>query len=173
MNVRNQLTAVALVLSSFLVFWISGCVTDRKAIVTGPGPSCEDALNTGLDAYSDQEVAEFLDRALADEKMDACWIPIMRSCLDENREIPHRHLAQAIKTFNQRRYQVLFHQAVYRYLADIEKGHAPYRPEDKALLTEYLSYLIHHAPSAHDQKLARGQMLCQRLDPGLYRKLFQ
>ena len=111
----------------------------------GTGPTCEEALSTGLQGFSDNELAMFLDNSLAEDRKSECWIPIMETSLNENREIPHRHLAEAVKTFNKRRYEALFHKAVYRYLSDVAKGKAAYRPEDRLLLENYCSFLINSA----------------------------
>lgn len=152
---------------------VSGCGTSKKAVVVGPDPTCQEALSTGLNSFSEHELARLLDQGLADDQKDSCWIPLMKICLNENRDVPHRHLAEAVKTFNKRRYEALFHRAVYRYLANLAKGKAPYRPEDRLLLENYCSFLINHAESQHDPNLGQVQVLCHRLDPGLYRKFFQ
>jgi hypothetical protein len=60
-----------------------------------------------------------------------------------------------------------------RYLADIAKGKAPYRPEDRLLLENYCSVLINSAHSTRDKNLGQAQVLCRKLDAGLYRKFFQ
>lgn len=173
MTIRKQTISGLLIILLLLMIGGSGCIWGQKAVVVGAGPTCEEALSTGLHGFSDYEVAEFLDSSLAEGRKSECWIPIMETCLNENREIPHRHLAEAVKIFNKRRYEVLFHKAVYRYFADVAKGKAVYRPEDRLLLENYCSFLINSARSAHDKNLGQAQVLCRKLDQGLYSKFFQ
>jgi len=164
------------VLTLLLVFTVlggSGCSTSKKAVVVGPGPTCQEALSTGINSFSEHELAGLLDRGLADDQKESCWIPLMKACLNENRDVPHRHLAEAVKTFNKRRYEALFHKAVYRYLSDIAKGNADYRPEDRLLLEDYCRFVINNAGSAHDKNLGQAQMICHKLDPELYRQFFE
>jgi len=156
-----------------LALFTGGCMSTRNAVVVGSGPTCEEALSTGLDRYSDHEVAKFLDTGLAEGRISECWMPVMEICLQENREVPHRHLAEAVKVYNQQRYEVLFHKAVYRYLAHVAKGKAPYRPEDRLLLESYCSVIINSAETVRDRNLGQAQALCRKLDQGLYRKFFQ
>ena len=162
-----------LTLCLLFVLVSAGCMFNRNAVVVGTGPTCEEALTSGLQGFSDDELARFLDNSLAEGRKSECWIPFMETCLKENREIPHQHLAEAVKTFNKRRTETLFHQATYRYLADIAKGKAPYRPEDRLLLENYCSVLINSAHSTHDKNLGQAQVLCRKLDAGLYRKFFE
>jgi hypothetical protein len=150
-----------------------GCMSNHKAVVVAPEPTCEEALATGVEGFSDHEVARFLDSALSEDRTSGCWSPLMEACLNQNREIPHRHLAEAVKVFNKRRYEKLFHKAVYRYLADIAKGEAPYRPEDRLLLESYCSLLINSAHTAQDRNLGQAQVLCRQLDAGLYSRFFE
>ena len=173
MSIRKQTIRGLLIILSLLMIGVSGCVWDQKAVVVGAAPTCEEALSTGLQGFSDDELALFLDNSLAEDRKSECWIPIMETCLNENREIPHRHLAEAVKTFNKRRYEALFHKAVYRYLSDVTRGKATYSPEDRLLLENYCSFLINSAGSAHDKNLGQAQVLCRKLDTELYRKFFQ
>jgi len=145
MTIRKQTIRGLLIVLSLLMIGVSGCVWDRKAVVVGAAPTCEEALSTGLQGFSDDELALFLDSSLAEDRKSECWIPIMETSLNEHREIPHRHLAEAVKTFNMRRYETLFHKAVYRYLADAARGKAAYTPEDRLLLEDYCSFLINSA----------------------------
>ena len=173
MTIRRQITGGLLVVSLLFMLVGTGCMFGRKAVVVGAAPTCKEALSTGLQGFSDDELAGFLDSSLAEDRKSECWIPIMEICLKENREIPHRHLAEAIKAFNKRRSEELFHKAVYRYFADVAKGKAAYRPEDRLLLESYCSLLINSARSAHDKNLAQAQVLCRKLDAGLYKKFFE
>lgn len=175
MSIHKRITngMVLTLFPVFIVLVVSGCGSTRKAVLAEPDPTCQEVLSTGLDDFSDQELAGLLDESLTDNQKDDCWIPLMRALLNENRDVPHRHLSEAVKTFNQQRYEVLFHKAVYRYLADLARGNAPYRPEDRLLLESYCRFLINQARSARDPNLGRAQVLCHRLDPELHRKFFQ
>jgi len=173
MGTGNKTTAGLLALSLLFILVSAGCTSKRNAVVVDPGPVCEEALSTGLQGFSDHEVEGFLDNALTEDGKSTCWIPVMATCLNENREIPHRHLAEAVRVFNKRRYEALFYKAVYRYLADIARGRAPYREEDRLLLEDYCRVLINNARSASDKNLGQAQMVCRKLDLGLYRKFFQ
>ena len=171
MAIRKQTIRGLLII--LLMIGVSGCIWGQKAVVVGAGPTCEEALSTGLQGFSDDELAGFLDSSLAEDRKSDCWIPIMKASLNENREIPHPHLAEAVKTFNKRRYEELFHKAVYRYLSDVTRGKAAYSPEDRLLLENYCSFLINSAGSAHDKNLGQAQVLCRKLDAGLYSRFFE
>ena len=173
MTIRKHTTSGFLIILLILMVCASSCANRQKAIVTGPAPTCEEALSTGIQEFSDDELALFLDHSLAENRKFECWIPMMETCLNEHRSIPHRHLAEAVKTFNKRRYEPLFHKAVYRYLSDMAKGKADYRPEDRLLLETYCSFLINSAGSAHDKNLGHVQVLCRKLDQNLYSRFFQ
>jgi len=165
----------------FLLFMLgnSACIWEKKMIMVNkprpanPEPTCREALSTGLHGLSDNEVARFLEKGLTDDGKDECWIEIMKICLNENREIPHKHLVEAVKTFNRKRHEDLFHKAVYRYLADVAKGKAQYRAEDRILLENYCRLLINNAKSVNDKNLGQTQVLCKKLDPDLYSKFFR
>jgi len=173
MTKHKHITGVLLVIFLLFILGTSGCTLGQKAIVVGPGPTCQDVLSTGLHGFSDYEVARLLDRGLKNDLKSECWIPIIKICLDENREIPRVHLAEAVKTFNRRRYENLFHKSVYRYLADAAKGKAQYRDEDHFLLESYCSFLINSANNINDKNLGQAQVLCRKLDPDLYSKFFR
>jgi len=173
MSAWKNKTVGLLTLSLLFMMMSAGCMFNRNAVVVGTGPTCEEALTSGLQGFSDDELARFLDNSIAEDRKSACWIPVMETCLKENREIPHQHLAEAVRTFNKQRYKDLFHRAVYRYLVDIAKGKAPYRPEDRLLLENYCSVLINSAHSTHDKNLGQAQVLCRKLDAGLYHKFFE
>ena len=173
MTVHKQKIRGLLIVLFILMIGGSGCIWGQKAVVVGAAPTCEEVLSTGLQGFSDNELTLFLDNSLAEDRKSECWIPIMEAFLNENREIPHRHLAEAVKTFNKRRYEALFHKAVYRYLSDVAKGKATYTLEDRLLLENYCSFLINSAGSAHDKNLGQAQVLCRKLDKELYRKFFQ
>ena len=145
MTIRKHTTGGLLIILLLLMVGGSSCANRQKAVVAGPAPTCEEALSMGIQSFSDDELALFLDGSPAGNRKFECWIPIMERCLNEHRAIPHRHLAEAVKTFNKRRYEALFHKAVYRYLSDIAGGKETYRPEDRLLLETYCRFLINSA----------------------------
>ncbi len=157
-----------------LSFMVTGCAT-QKAMIIAP-PVCEDALGDRYHDFTDYEIAHLLDEALIDDCRHClydCWIPLMQRALDDSREIPHRHLLQAVKTFNQQQYSKYFHTAVYRYFRDLSRGEGAYRSVDRELMRSYCAMLVNDSYSRHDQKLAQAMELCQRLDPVLYGKMFK
>ena len=130
-------------------------------------------MSEGIGGFSDNELAELLDKALEEGRVDECWMPLMREALSAKRDIPHRHLAKAVKVFNRRRHETLFHIAVYRYLADLAGGRGEYRAQDRRLLETYSSYLINNAGSSSDENLRQAMLLCRKLDRDLYAQLFE
>ena len=149
MTIRQQKTTIGLLMLWLMMVGGSGCANHPKAVVVDLAPTCEEALFTGLKGFSDDELALLMDRSLAEGSKSGCWIPLVETCLRENRKIPHHHLAEAIKIFNKRSAEALFNKAVCRYLSDIAKGNAVYRPEDRLLLESYCRFLINSAGNAH------------------------
>ncbi len=160
-----------IILMALLALVFTGCVHQQQAVVA-PRPICSDALAGSLADMTDNEIAVMLDEASADRNKE-CWIPLMEKLLAGQREIPHRHLVEAVKTFNKQRYADTFHRAVYRYLANLAQGKADYGPADRDLLEAYAGHTIRQATSAKDRNLRQAQLLCQRLDRDLYTKLFK
>ncbi len=153
---------------------MTGCAS-QNAMIIAPA-TCQEALGDRYHDFTDYEIARLLDEALDDNCRDClntCWIPLMQKSLDDSREIPHRHLLQAVKTFNQQQYSNYFHTAVYRYFRDLSRGKGSYRTIDRELLRTYCAMLVHDSYSRHDYKLAQAMELCQRLDPDLYVKMFK
>ncbi len=170
----NLVSLLGLLSIVFLSFIVTGCAT-KQALIIAPA-TCAEALGDRYHDYTDYEVARLLDAALVEECHDClsgCWIPLMQRALDDSRDIPHRHLLQAVKAFNQQQYSNYFHVAVYRYFRDLSRGKGSYRSVDRKLLRTYCAMLINDSYSRHDQKLAQAMELCQRLDPGLYGKMFK
>ncbi len=153
---------------------LTGCAT-RSALVVAP-PTCAEARGERYHELTDYEVARLLDEAAADSCQSClreCWIPLMQRCLDDGRDLPHEHLVRALKVFNQQQYQRYFHLAAYRYFYDLSRGVGEYRPVDRRLLRSYCEMLIQNSRSRRDPQLARAMELCQRLDPGLYNRMFK
>ncbi len=150
-----------------------GCAGGKKAVVVAPSPTCEEVVARGIGGYSDRELKSILDDAAENERWEACWLPVMEACLDERREIPQAHLSRAVHMFNKRRFEARFHQAVYRHLSNAARGEARYGEEDRVLLKSYCSFVIQEAETKRDERLAQAELLCRRLDPELYTRLFQ
>ncbi len=127
---------------------------------------------TGVHGISDHEIALLLDQAQGNGLTDY-WIAVMERCLNEDKNIPHEHLAKAVHVFNKRQYQDLFNKAVLRYFSNLANGEGSYRSEDQLLLETFCSYLINNAATRQDQNLKQASLLCHRLDPDLYGKLFR
>ncbi|MBC8177477.1 MAG: hypothetical protein H8E19_08735, partial [Deltaproteobacteria bacterium] len=63
MNIRKQTIRGLLIILSLLMIGVSGCVWDQKAVVVGAAPTCDEALSTGLQGFSDNELTLFLDNS--------------------------------------------------------------------------------------------------------------
>jgi len=164
---------IGLAAGVFLMSAGSGCVGTKRMAVVDTAVTCSEALRYGLQNYSDSEVEIFLDEGEANGDMDGCWIPVITHSLDENRDIPKRHLVQAVKVFNKRRYEDVFHKAMYRYFAALSKQPNTYGPVDRQVLEEYCSYLINRVASSRNENLNNAKLLCKRLDRDLYARLFK
>ena len=170
---RTNKKIIFLSIGIFLISGVFGCVGQKRMSVIKPEPTCAEALAAGIKAYSDYEIAQLLDSALENKDMDGCWIPLVKQCLDDKREIPARHLVEAVKTLNTNRHEDYFHKAVYRYFAGLAENPEKYRPEDRRFLETYLSFLINTAESNRDKHLGQAKLLCQKLDRNLYARLFE
>ena len=171
--IRAKRISILIASGIILLTGALGCFGQKRAAVVMPETTCSEALASGLQNYSDNEIAELLDESLVEKDVDGCWIPMMTYSLNENRDIPHRHLVEAVKVFNKRRYGNLFHKAMYRYFAALSENPDNYRPEDKRLLEEYLSYLINSAESSRDKHLRQAKLVSRKLDRNLYARLFE
>ena len=167
-NTACLLTAVFVLLT-----FAPGCTTKQDTVTSMPAPTCSDIGMAGIGAFSDSELVEILDGALYSNNIEGCWVSVMKSCLEERRDIPLRHLAKGVKVFNQQKYKNIFHTAVYRYLSAIAKGEGDYRKEEKKLLEVYCSYLINSSNSKDNDNLRQAMLLCKNLDPALYTRIFR
>lgn len=144
--------------------------------VTGcarPAPlTCRDALAGGISQLSDDRLLELLDHAPSVET-DGCWRSLVAACLRQNRTLPLGHLAEAVRLFNRQADVELFHLATRAYLTALASDNGRYRPQARAFLEAYIRLLIRQAHSSADDNLRTAQLLCQRLDPELYRRFFQ
>ncbi len=174
MNPKKHIGNFILALILIYLCLSTGCAQSRKAVpvIAQSACTCEEVETSGIRGFSDHEVAELLDQALADERND-CWMPVMEQCLNQSRDISQRHLAKAVHVFNKRHQEDLFHKAVLRYFTNLAKGQNSYGPQDRLLLETYCSYLINNATTRHDSNLQQASLLCHRLDQDLYGRLFQ
>ena len=156
------------------LFIVAGCST-KKSRPSPPQwtPTCADAISGSLDRLSENDIENMLDEALQKKRMEECWKPLMKLCLDQNKEIPHAHLAQAVNEFNSLNNKSYFQKAVFRYFSDIDKGIASYRDEDKELLTAYCRYVVRNAQSSQDPAVKTAELLTRRLDPDLFDLMFR
>ncbi len=171
---KNGVKLVGMVVVLLVAVLLTGCATET-AVITVP-PTCQQALGERYHDLTDYEIARLLEEA-GDEDCRSCladcWIPLMRRCLDDGRDLPHTEIVKAVKVFNQQQYRKYFDLAVYRYFYDLSRGVGTYRPVDRKLLHSYCAMLIHNSKSRGDRRLAQAMELCQRLDPQLYDKMFR
>ena len=170
--IRTQKKLMTGILMLMVAVGVSGCFGAKRVVVMHQ-PTCSQALIVGLHHYSDEEISTLLDKAVAENDTQGCFIPLITHSLNENRHIDRRHLTEAVKIFNQRRYNTLFHKAMYRYFAELAKYPESYRPQDRTLLETYLSHLINTAENSADEQLAQAKLLCRTLDSHLYARLFE
>jgi len=136
-------------------------------------PTCDDALSGKLSRISNDDLGDILDDAAKDRQKENCFIPLVKLCLDRNREISANVLARAVHELNSRENVKHFHKAVFRYYSSIIQGQGSYGSAEKDLLTEYCRYTIQNARSARDQNLRNAERLASNLDPDLFEKLFR
>ena len=174
---NNNLEYFMVMLTLFYLSLNIGCTQSRARVPVnsqhGQVLTCEDVQTSGVHGLSDRETALLLDQALESDRLADCWIPVMERCLNEDKDIPHEHLAKAIHVFNKRQYQDLFNKAVFRYFSSLANGEDSYGSEDQLLMETFCSYLINNATTRQDQNLKQASLLCHRLDPDLYGRLFR
>jgi hypothetical protein len=148
---------------------LSGCATQSAA----PTPlTCDEVMISGLADVSDEALAELLDDSLLNQPREKCWRPIIRQAIEDKRTIPPAHLAEAVKEFNRKADAQIFHTAVCRYLLAVTEGLIPYGEPQRMLLETYLTHTIGSARSSTDPHLKDIRVICMRLDPRLYARLF-
>ena len=157
----------------FIVMLLTSCLAPKKVAPLPPQPICSEALEEGLSSLTNNQLSALLEEAEDQNRLEDCWIPLVKGCLDENRDISREHLVKAVKTFNQQQYEPYFHKSLYRYFADITKNPSEYRPADRKLLELYCSYLINNARSHRDTNLRQTKLLCRKLDRNLYARIFE
>lgn len=148
-------------------FFVWGCQTPPS----GPPLSCEEQLE--LSELKKEVIAGLLDSAEQDKEFDTCWIPLVKNCLDTNKEIPHRHVLLAVKMFNQYKHEAYFQKATVRYFRDLIFDEMEYREQDKLYLTAYIRYILKICSNKDCPPLKTARQICKRLDPDLFAKFFE
>ncbi|HDS16747.1 MAG TPA: hypothetical protein ENN66_09125 [Proteobacteria bacterium] len=153
---------------------LTGCASHNTTALAPP--SCEVALGENYYRLTDFEIVRLLDEALLEECNGCiynCWIPLMEKALQDGRDLPRKHLLQAVKVFNQKQYDKFFHLAVYRYFENLDRSREAYREIDRKFLRAYCATLVNQSRTRDDRLLVKTMELCRRLDQELYRKMFQ
>lgn len=156
-----------------LIVITGGCSTKSAPPPSRYVPTCVDAIDGSFESLSDYDIERILNDTLAGNQMADCWIPVMKQCLDQNREVPHGHLARAVNVFNRFDNKLYFEKSVFRYFSSIDNGAASYRDEDRALLTAYCRYAVRNAASSQDPSVKKAELLARRLDPELFDLMFR
>lgn len=156
-----------------VLFVVSGCSAKSTPPPQKWTPTCADAVEGSLERLSDYEIEKILDESLESGQTGGCWAPLMRRCLDQDREITHKHLARAINEFNNLDNKQYFEKSMFRYFSNIDKGVASYRPEDKELLTAYCRYVVRNAKTGQDPAVRNAELLARRVDPDLFDLMFR
>lgn len=172
---KTMRTLVAPVLVSAGLVVLSGCAMFEQETLPPAEKvvTCTDMVSHGVSNFNENDVVKVLQSESQAKDLARCWVPLVQSALQEGVVLPQPQLKLAIKQLNSEQYQATFHEAVYRYLAQIARGNGTYRPEDKALLRAYCSYLINHVENRDDGRLGQVQLLTKRLDPDMYNRFFK
>ena len=164
-----------LIFSGIIVFCLGFLSCAHKQVVVSPPPlTCSDLLQSSFSMAGDEEIKTILDEAKDKDQME-CWVPLVKKCLDKKRDIPHRHVTYAVKTFNKKKDELYFHKAVLRYFLDMIRAGTKikYRPDiDRPFLKAYCHYAITRATTQQDPILLQAKDICRRLDPYLYEHFF-
>ena len=168
----NRINTIAINAIFFSLILTNGCV-EQKLIThqINKMPTCESIIQ--LQNITDADISFFLDHSIQNDTIQTCWMPLIKRCLNERKTIPRQHLIMGIKKFNQSRHEKFFHLAVYRYFKYAFENNALYNQSiDRPFLDAYCKYAIRRASSKKDHVLMQAQLICQRVDPWLYEKLF-
>lgn len=156
---------------------IQGCVAKKETVELMPleddPVTCNEMLSMDQPSVSHHDMILALDNSLSGSTFDTCWKPLMRMAVEQQWDIPLRHLGKAVHVFNRNDSKEVFFSSVYLYLKGVLNGKGQYRVKEKRLLAEYLSVTIAGAQSRQDRQLEKAKLICSRLDPKLYEKFFQ
>jgi predicted XRE-type DNA-binding protein len=81
----------------------------------------------------------------------------------QGRNVPVRHLANAVHVFNRHETRELFHLAAFAYFTRLVKGQGVYAGARQQLLARYMSVTISQVESREDPNLSRAMVVCSRL----------
>jgi len=160
---------------SVILSMTQGCLTKSpklRIVEMSEAPlTCRRVLAMGPGSASEGQLVQVLDRAWRMGEND-CWQNLMAALLKSDREIPVPHLARAVHRFNKNRTRDLFSKATFRYLEGFVLNRHDYGVPQKHLLQAYAGFEIRRAGSKDDPALKQARLLCSRLDPDLYEKMF-
>ena len=171
--VFDRINIIGLNALLFSLILINGCVEQQQLSrhQVKQIPKCESIIHHPN--ITDADISFFLDQSIQNDSIQTCWMPLMKRCLNERITIPRQHLIMGIKKFNQSRHEKFFHLSVYRYFKYSFENNALYNQSiDRPFLDAYCKYAIRRASSKKDHVLMQAQLICQRVDPWLYEKLF-
>jgi len=156
----------------------AGCIGQKTAALPllEPDPvfvECDQALAMDRQGVSDGNVYALLDHSWDQGRMDGCWEKLMDEVLKQGRNVPGRHLANAVHVFNRHQTLEMFHRAAFAYFTRLVKGEGVYGSAQQQLLARYMRVTIHQAQSKEDPDLARAMVVCSRLDPDMYHRFFK
>ncbi len=160
-------------LIGIVLFIVSGCSAKSTPPPQKWTPTCADAIDGNLDSFSEYDIERILNESLESKQMGGCWTPLMKRCLDQDKEIPQDHLAKAINEFNNLDNKDYFEKSIFRYFSNIDKGEASYRTEDKDVLTAYCRYVVRNAQTSQDPAVRNAELLTRNLDPDLFDLMFR
>lgn len=155
-----------------------GCMGQKTVAVPllDPVPefvACDQAVAMNHQGVSDDNLYALLDQSWGQGRMDGCWEKLMAAALKQGREVPERHLANAVHVFNRYKTKEMFHRAAFAYFTRLVKGNGVYAGPQQQLLASYMSVTISQAESREDPNLSRAMVVCSRLDPVMYHRFFK
>ena len=171
----NQLLAIITLAGALAA---AGCMGQKTAALPllAPDPmfvECDQALAMDLEGVPDDNLYALLDHSWDQGRMDGCWEKLMDEVLKQGRNVPGRHLANAVHVFNRHQTLEMFHRAAFAYFTRLVKGEGVYAGPQQQLLARYMSVIISQAQSREDPDLTRAMVVCSRLDPDMYKRFFK
>ena len=161
----------------FVFFAVWGCRSVPVSTVNMTEPVCDDLLS-GINAeLSEYEVCRIFDEATKEGRIETCFMPGVRKCLDMGWSIPHRHVKQALKIFNRAQHREYFNKAFVRYFNAMifkdNENEVQYRDADRDFLIAYIRAGLKTCENRDCYQLISAKQICSRLDPELYKKFFK